>query len=74
MQWLISNKEWLFSGVGLSAVMGCLFLLKKYFFKKTHPPGLSKKTTLIQGGSFRGPFQIGDHNQQNNYYGPGKDQ
>jgi hypothetical protein len=37
LDYILKNKEWIFSGIGVSTI-GLLFLCFKYFFRRNNPP------------------------------------
>ena len=47
VDWLLENKEWVFSGIGLTIFVGISMLIKAVFVKKNlHTDSPEKKTTI----------------------------
>lgn len=48
MNWLLENKEWIFSGIGLTVFVGISVLIKAVFTKKNSHIDSPEKKTAIQ--------------------------
>lgn len=67
VKWIIENKEWLFSGIGITVLLGIGTFLGKIFCKKSKH---RKDIKIEQNNEGQNNIQIGI---QNNYYGGDKD-
>ena len=66
INWIIENQEWIFSGIGVTVLLGIIAFFRKIFQKKSE----SKKSVKIeQKNEGQNNTQIGI---QNNYYGGNK--
>lgn len=65
--WIAENQGWIFSGIGVTFLLGGIGFIRKRFTKKSN----GKKTIKIeQKNEGKNATQIG---VQNNYYGGAKD-
>ena len=67
IDWIVNNQEWIFSGIGVTVVLGVITLLRKIFGKKAES---EKNIKIEQKNGGQNNTQIGIQN--NNYYGGGK--
>lgn len=70
MHWIAENIEWLFSGIGVTLLLGLAGLVRKRSGKRSRDAGGSRKIKIEQKNEGRSSTQIGI---QNNYYGERKD-
>jgi hypothetical protein len=66
INWIIENKEWFFSGIGVTVLLGIITFFRKIFCKKSE---VEKNIKIIQTTKGKNNTQIGI---QNNYYGDNK--
>lgn len=66
--WIIENKEWVFSGIGITVLLGVIAFFRKIFCKKNEN---EKGIKIEQKNEGQNNTQVGIQN--NNYYGGGKD-
>ena len=64
--WIIENQEWVFSGIGVTVLLGVVAFFRKIFCKKIES---EKGTKIEQKNEGQNSTQIGI---QNNYYGGNK--
>lgn len=64
--WIIANQEWVFSGIGVTILLGIITFFRKIFQKK---PEREKSVRIEQKNTGKNNTQIGI---QNNYYGGNK--
>lgn len=67
INWIIENYEWVFSGIGITALLGVIAFLRKIFRKKSEE---EYGIIIDQKNEGQNNTQIGIQN--NNYYGGGK--
>ena len=67
INWIIENKEWIFSGIGVTLLLGIVGFIYKKFTKKSNE---EKTIKIEQKNEGKNATQIGI---QNNYYGGTKD-
>lgn len=65
--WIIENRDWIFSGIGVTLLLGIIGFIRKRFTKK---PNGEKTVKIEQKNEGKNATQIGI---QNNYYGGTKD-
>lgn len=46
IDWILENKEWIFSGIGIAILSGIFVLIKKVFVKRKSPINSPEKTTI----------------------------
>lgn len=66
INWIIENKEWVFSGIGVTVLLGVTTFFRKIFQKKSEN---EKSIKIEQKNEGQSNTQIGI---QNNYYGGSK--
>lgn len=64
--WIIENQEWVFSGIGVTVILGVIAVFRKIFCKKLES---EKGIKIDQKNEGQNNTQIGI---QNNYYGGDK--
>ena len=62
--WIIENQEWVFSGIGVTVLLGVIAFFRKIFCKKSES---EKGIKIEQKNEGQNNTQIGIQN--NNYYG-----
>lgn len=67
INWIIENQEWIFSGIGVTLLLGIIRYICKRFTKKSNE---EKTIKIEQKNEGKNATQIGI---QNNYYGGTKD-
>lgn len=67
MDWIVSNQEWIFSGIGVTLLLGIIGFIRKRLTKKSNE---EKTIKIEQKNEGKNTTQIGI---QNNYYGSAKD-
>lgn len=60
LEWLSSNKEWVFSGIGVLAITAIGGILKLVFFGKRKKSAPSEIHQRQRGGMFSNNTQIGN--------------
>jgi plastocyanin domain-containing protein len=60
MQWLLTNKEWIFSGIGVSIIGG----LVSWFFRNKQPSQSQKSGNHSENYQSGGNISIGDRNDK----------
>ena len=68
INWIVNNQEWVFSGIGVTILLGIITLFRKIFGKKAES---ERNIKIEQKNDGHNNTQIGIQN--NNYYGGGKD-
>ena len=64
--WIMENREWVFSGIGVTVLLGAIAFFRKIFCKETES---EKDIKIEQKNEGQNNTQIGI---QNNYYGGNK--
>lgn len=67
INWMIENREWIFSGIGVTILLGIIGFIRKRFIKNFDE---KKSIKIEQKNEGQNTTQIGI---QNNYYGGNKD-
>lgn len=67
IDWIVENQEWIFSGIGVTLLLGIIGFICKRFTKKSNE---EKTIKIEQKNKGKNATQIGI---QNNYYGGTKD-
>lgn len=67
VNWIIENREWVFSGIGITTLLGIIEFIRKKFNKNSNK---ENPITIEQNNTGNNNTQIGI---QNNYYGGTKD-
>ena len=67
ISWIVNNQEWVFSGIGVTILLGVITLFRKIFGKKA---GSERNIKIDQKSEGHDNTQIGIQN--NNYYGASK--
>lgn len=67
VNWIIENREWVFSGIGITILLGIIEFIRKKFNKNSNK---ENPITIEQNNTGNNNTQIGI---QNNYYGGTKD-
>lgn len=67
INWMIENREWVFSGIGVTTLLGIIGFIRKRFTKDSDG---EKSIKIAQKNESQNSTQIGI---QNNYYGGNKD-
>lgn len=68
INWIIENHEWIFSGIGVTFLLGIFAFFRKIFCKKSKTENICN---IKQKNEGQNNTQIGI---QNNYYGGNKDE
>ena len=64
INWIANNQEWVFSGIGVTILLGIIAFFRKIFCKKSED---EKSVKIEQKNEGQNNTQIGIQN--NNYYG-----
>lgn len=64
INWIVNNQEWVFSGIGVTILLGVITLFRKIFGKKAES---ERNIKIEQKNEGHNNTQIGIQN--NNYYG-----
>lgn len=64
INWIANNQEWVFSGIGVTILLGIIAFFRKIFYKKSED---KKGIKIEQKNEGQNNTQIGIQN--NNYYG-----
>lgn len=49
MNWILENKSWIFSGIGVTVIMGIVWLIKFLFKKKKSKTAEDNRTIHLSG-------------------------
>ena len=71
IEWFLNNKEWFFSGLGISIVVLIFTIVKSFMRKKKEEKffgvNVAKNDSVAVTGEFKGDINIGAKNKFSNH-------